>query len=236
MAVGRRGARARPRPRSRVPRRAAPVPGLPSATRGLPRRRAPDPRRLRHAGPVARGSVPADDAPAPERRARGVGTGAPRRRPLPPARRAAHAPGGRARADEPFRRAADLARRLLRMAPAVAVRHRAPAPGLAPARRARELPPRRLPRLVAGAPGRAAGAEPGREGRLPLRRLRAREPARTAARAPPAPPLRRLQACAGAPLGALGRDRSAARGDHDGLRAGGRLVRRLRLLLPALPP
>src|SRR5205085_11479011 len=102
------------------------------------------------------------------------GAGAPRRRPLPRARGAAHAAGGRPRADEPVRRAADLARGLLRVAPALALRHGAAASGLAAARRARELPPGRLPRLVARAPGRAAGAEPGREGRLPLRRLRPR--------------------------------------------------------------
>src|SRR5207237_6357829 len=129
-----------------------------------------------------------------------------------------------------------LARGLLRLAPAVPVRRGAAAPGLAPARRARELPPRRLPRLVAGAPGRAAGAEPGREGRLPLRRVRPREPARPAARAPPAPALPRLRARAGAPLGPLDDRRPADRRRDDGLRAGGRLLRRLHVLLPALPP
>src|SRR5437868_2609822 len=205
MGVGRRSARARAGPRGRVPRRAAAVSRVAPARRGVRRRRAPDPRRLRHAGPVGRAPVPADDAPAPERRAGGVGAGASLSRPLPRARGPADAAGGPARADEPVRRAAGLARGLLRLAPAVAVRRGAAAPGLAPARRARELPPRRLPRLVAGAPGRTAGAEPGREGRLPLRRLRAREPARPAARAPPAPALRRLQACAGAAVGALGR-------------------------------
>src|SRR5207244_10948938 len=56
-----------------------------------------------------------------------------------------------------------------------------------------------------------------------------------AARAPPAAALRRVRARTGAALGSLGGDGPAARRDYDGLGAGNRLLRRLHLLLPALP-
>src|SRR2546423_1453699 len=119
-------------------------------------------------------------------------------------------------------------------------------PGLALAyglgARARGLaPPSRAPLLlrsgdaplVAGHPRQPAPALGRLEGGVPVRCVRARESARAPARAPPERRLRLLRTRAAA-LGLEPARRPAARRDHDGRRASRRLLRRLRVLLPAL--
>ena len=138
MVVERGGVR-RPRTDRRVRPRDPAVPGARLAHRLLPRRDGAPPRRQRDADSHARDALPADDAPAPERRARGVGA-APRR-PRDPARTrcrdgapavdpCGHASRGRASA---------LARELHGLAPPVDLRHGAREPEHAAAPRARDL-------------------------------------------------------------------------------------------------
>src|SRR5581483_10447468 len=129
------------------------------------------------------------------------------------------------------RRAPALARDVLRLAPAVAVRPRAAPPALAAPPRAPHLPRRRHLPLVAGDPRLAVGR---REGRVPLRRLRARLPARAPARAHPARHLLLLRPRA-PHVGARPARRPADRGRDDGGRGGGGLLRRVRPLPAALP-
>ncbi len=103
----------------------------------------------------ARAALPADDAPAPERRPRRVGAAPLRARPDAAAWRR-HSSGSRVRApDPPARRAPDLARHLLRLAPALGVRRRPAPPVDDPPRRARLLLRRRLP--ASGGPSSTAG-------------------------------------------------------------------------------
>src|SRR5207245_2940162 len=139
---------------------------------------------------------------------RRVGAGAARLRP------AARARATRARADAA--RATGLARHVLRLARAVGLRFRPPPPDDRAPRRAFDVPRCGRTLLVArrARPGRVGG-----EGAVPLRRVRAGEPAGTAARAAAAPGLFVLRARA-SPLGAEPARRSAARGRDDGVGAG----------------
>src|SRR5581483_6139327 len=136
--------------------------------------------------------------------------------------------------DPATRRAPDLALDVLRLAPALALRCRAPPPGLAPPPRAPLLLPRRRAALVAGPAGGAAPPPLGREGRVRVRRVRPREPARALARAPAESGLLVLQGRPGA-LGALAPRRPADRRRHDDRRAGRRLLRGLRHLSGSAP-
>ena len=81
----------------------------------------------------------------------------------------------------------------------------------------------RRPPLVAG---RARGAFARLQGRLSLRRLRAREPDRLAAGADSGGDLRLLRRGAETAVGTVAARRPADRGRNDGARAGGRLLRR----------
>ena len=104
-------------------------------------------------------------------------------------------------------------------------------PALAAPSRAPHVSRRRRLRLVAGRPRQALG---GREGRLPLRRLRPLVPARPAARADPARDLSVLRPRP-AHLGPEPARRPADRGRDDGGRGGDRLLRGVRRLPAALP-
>src|SRR6185503_16048022 len=129
------------------------------------------------------------------------------------------------------RRSAALARRVLHVAPAVDLRHGAAPPALASPRRALDLSRGGDLRLVAGRARQILGR---REGRLPLRRLRAFFPARAAARADPARDLPLLRARA-AHVGPGAARRPADRRRDDGRRGGNRLLRSLRRLSAPLP-
>ena len=106
----------------------------------------------------------------------------------------ARADPGRPRPHPPARRPPPLARHLLRVASAVGVRRRAPAPVDDPPPRARLLLRGRLPPLVARLPRPAVER---RKGALRLRRLRPRQPARAPARAAPERRLRLLRQARG---------------------------------------
>src|SRR5581483_9524466 len=118
----------------------------------------------------------------------------------------------------------------LRVAPALALRRRSAAPDPPPSR-APDVLPGRLPALVARRPRPPLER---REGRLPVRGVRAREPARPAARAAPEQRLPLLPARPPA-LGAVAARRPAACRSRDGRRAGGRLLLRVRALPDAVP-
>src|SRR4029453_9127365 len=150
-----------------------------------------------HAARHARPPLRARHAPAAERRPRRVGTVARRRRAHSSndARAGAH-PWG-ANVDASPRRTPGLARRVLRLAPALGLRCRAATPVDGPPPRARDLLLRRLPAVVAGAP--RPPLEWG-EGGLPLRCVRPGQSARPAARTAPSPRLPLLRPRA-APLG-----------------------------------
>src|SRR5581483_8563445 len=160
-----------PGARGGLPDRDLPLPRRPLARRLLPRRLRRDARdpdwAARHAG----APLPADDAPAAERRARRVGPAARRPRADTGYGRADRAHPRRARADASARRPADLARHVLRLAPAVGVRRGAPPPVDDPPRRARELLRRGSAPLVARIPRPPDERD---EGALPVRRLRPR--------------------------------------------------------------
>src|SRR5262249_24790648 len=129
------------------------------------------------------------------------------------------------------RRVAALARRVLHLAPAVDLRRGTPPSALAPPRRAPHLPRRRNLPLVAGRAREEFGR---REGRLPLRRDRARVSARAGARADPARDLFLLRPRS-THLGPEPSRGPADRRRDDGCRGGPRLLRRLRRVLHALP-
>src|SRR4029079_5998020 len=166
-------------------------------------------------------------APAAERRPRGVGSPAARARDPAAARRAG---GGVPSLPAPHRAPA-LARRLLHVAPALDLRHGAAPPAFAPPSRAPHVPRRGHLRLVARRARERLGR---REGRLPLRRLRARLAARPAARVDPARDLSLLHPRA-AHLGARAARRPADRRRDDGGRGGDRVLRSLRGLSAPLP-
>src|SRR5439155_27217577 len=123
-------------------------------------------------------------APVPERRARRVGAGARGSRSLAGAGGGALAAARVHNLDATAGRAAALARRVRRLARPPLVRRGLAASG-APRSRARLLLRDRLPPLVARLPGGSAEAPRRRQGRLSLRRLRARKSTRARARAPP---------------------------------------------------
>src|SRR5919197_1551442 len=102
---------------------------------------------------------------------------------------------------------------------------------LAAARRAPHVLRHGRPDVVAGRARRLLGR---RQGRVPLRRVRARITARAPARVAPPSGLRLLQARP-ATVGALRSDRPTDRRRLDGGRAGDRLLRRVRALLCAFP-
>ena len=128
-----------------------------------------------------------------ERRARRMDPAAPRRGgPAGPGRGARTLPG-RPPPDAALGRASPLARELPALARPGCLRNGALAP-LAPAARAPDVPRSRHPPLVAGAAVPALEPAERRQGGLPLRGVRLREPARPPAGPPPQPALRLLHA------------------------------------------
>src|SRR5262249_42733576 len=139
-----------------------------------------------------------------------------------------------ARADAPRGRTATLARQLLRVARPADLRLRARAPVVADPRRARVLLRHRVPDVVAARAGPAAPTPVRPSSRLRLRRLCPRLSARLAARTAAEAGVRLLRACA-PDLGSLAPHRPGDRGRDDGERASARPVRRLPLLVRAVP-
>src|SRR5439155_11245947 len=226
---GGRGARAGAAARRRVPRGEPTRAALAGSRRRLCRRRRPDPAGVPDAAAVALIALPADGAPAPERRPRRVGAGALRAWARPARRGAAHRERRAPRADASGDRASALACDVLRVARAARVRRRARAPDLAPPSRAPLVPRSGSAALVAGRAGGAAPALVRSEVPVRVRRLRPREPPRAPPRAPSENRLPLLRPGARA-VGPVAPRRPAARGRDNGGRAGGRLLRSLRHL------
>ena len=101
--------------------------------------------------------------------------------------------------------------------------------------RARDVPRHRPPVLVVRLAGRAAPPVLGRAGRLRLRRVRPLGAARARARPRTRAALRLLRRRSRARVGALPADDQQLGGMTMAGRAVGRLLRRLRVLVPALP-